>query len=68
MGIFSEEMNIATVVPFFKYGDKHACTNYRPISLLPQFSTILENDLIVKHKSIRISFRYVNVSCISRFN
>lgn len=41
-GIFPTGMKIAKVIPLFKHGDKHHFTNYRPISLLPQFSKILE--------------------------
>ena len=36
-------MKIAKVVPIFKVGDKSSFNNYRPISLLPQFSKIVEN-------------------------
>ena len=36
-------MKIAKVVPLFKSGEKNMFSNYRPISLLPQFSKILEN-------------------------
>lgn len=41
-GIFPEKMKIARVVPIFKAGDNKLLTNYRPVSLLPQFSKILE--------------------------
>ena len=41
-GIFSDEMKIARIIPLFKSGDKQNVSNYRPISLLPQFSNILE--------------------------
>ena len=50
-------MKIAQVLPLYKTGDKHHFTNYRPISLLPQFSKILEklfnnrlDKFIEKHK------------------
>ena len=35
-------MNIARVTPIFKTGDVQSFSNYRPISILPQFSKILE--------------------------
>ena len=35
-------MKIARVIPLFKSGDKSTFTNYRPISILPAFSKILE--------------------------
>ena len=41
-GIFPDEMKIARIIPLFKSGDKQNVSNYRPISLLPQFSKILE--------------------------
>lgn len=41
-GCFPSKMKIAKVIPLFKNDSKHAFTNYRPISLLPQFSKILE--------------------------
>ena len=41
-GIFPNNMKTAKVVPIFKNGDKHCIDNYRPVSLLPQFSKILE--------------------------
>ena len=41
-GIFPSEMEMAKVIPLFKNGNKSDFSNYRPISLLSQFSTILE--------------------------
>ena len=44
-------MKTAKVIPMYKTGNKHHFTNYRPISLLPQFSEILEklfNDRLCK--------------------
>ena len=41
-GVFPDDMKIAKVIPLFKAGDKCFFTNYRPISLLPQFSKVLE--------------------------
>ena len=41
-GIFSDAMKIAKVIQIYKTGAKDEFNNYRPISLLPQFSKILE--------------------------
>uniref|UniRef100_A0A8C6WF21 Reverse transcriptase domain-containing protein n=1 Tax=Neogobius melanostomus TaxID=47308 RepID=A0A8C6WF21_9GOBI len=41
-GEFPNHMKIAKVVPIYKSGDNHLFTNYRPISILPQLSKILE--------------------------
>ena len=41
-GIFPDKLKIAKVSPIFKNGEKDRLTNYRPISVLPCFSKILE--------------------------
>lgn len=55
-GNVPSKMKIAKVIPVFKNGNKSNFNNYRPISLLPQFSKILEkvferrlNKFIEKH-------------------
>ncbi|HAX73373.1 MAG TPA: hypothetical protein DCY20_07605 [Firmicutes bacterium] len=56
-GIFPINMKVAKVILIFKSGDRHLFSNYRPISLLSQFSKILEklfvcrlDNFIDKHK------------------
>ena len=41
-GVFPDDMKTAKVKPLFKSGERNVFTNYRPVSLLPQFSKILE--------------------------
>lgn len=55
-GIFPNKMKTAKVIPVYKSRDRHTLSNYRPVSLLPQFSKILEkifyirlDDFITKH-------------------
>ena len=48
-GVFPTRMKIAKVIPMFKSGTK--VTNYRSISLLPQFSKILEKLFLIRINS-----------------
>ena len=41
-GVFPDSMKTAKVIPLFKAGDKKSFSNYRPFSILTQFSKILE--------------------------
>ena len=47
-GIFPEKLKIAQVIPIHKKGSLNDISNFRPISLLPSISKILEK-LIFKH-------------------
>ena len=47
-GIFPDDLKIARVTPIFKAGDESEMGNYRPISVLPCFSKILERIMHVQ--------------------
>jgi len=63
-GIFPNDMKIAKIIPLFKSGDRKEFSNYRPVSILPQFSKIQEklfyNRLIsfVKDNNIMYNGQY----------
>ncbi len=44
-------MKMAKVIPLFKVGDKQNLSNYRPVSLLSQFSKVLEKIFVQKFDS-----------------
>ena len=46
-GIFPNSLKIAKVTPIFKKGNPHQTDNYRPISLLPVISKVLEKVVIL---------------------
>ena len=60
-GIIPDRMKVAKVTPIFKKDEKHSISNYRPISVLPCFSKILEwpydyitlNDILFKQLGFR---------------
>ena len=41
-GVFPKQLKLAKVIPLFKSGDDMLFNNYRPVSILPIFSKILE--------------------------
>ena len=47
-GIVPNELKIARVIPLFKSGDISLFSNYRPVSVLPLFSKILERLMYVR--------------------
>ena len=44
-GMFPESMKVALVLPLHKKGDRKTLSNFRPISLLPIFSKVMEKCL-----------------------
>ena len=51
-GIFPEQLKVAKITPIFKKGEKYILGNYRPISILPVISKVLERIMynrIYKH-------------------
>ena len=58
-GVFPGKMKLAKVIPIFKSNDKLSVNNYRPISLLPVFSKVLEK---LMHKRL-VSFLLINATC-----
>ena len=42
-GIFPDKLKLAKVIPIYKKGEQALINNYRPISLLPVISKVLEN-------------------------
>jgi len=47
-GLFPKSLKCSRTVPVFKSGQASRCDNYRPISLVPTFSKILEKIVAVK--------------------
>jgi len=50
-GFFPDKMKTAKVIPLFKAGNKQCFNNYRPVSVLSQFSKVLENLFVYKFDS-----------------
>ena len=42
LGIFPSKLKIAKIIPVYKKDDKHLFQNYRPISILPNISKLIE--------------------------
>ena len=59
-GVFPSALKIAKVLPIYKGSDRDIASNYRPISILPHFSKILEK--ILKHNLTDFINKYKIIS------
>ena len=64
-GVFPDHMKIAKSIPIFKNGQKTDCTNYRPISILSQFSKILEKLFNLRLEKIQDANKILSWNIVS---
>ena len=64
LSIFPEQMKLARVTPIFKSGDCHDPNNFRPVSVLPALSKILEK---VMHKKLNSFLEKNKILCDSQY-
>ena len=55
-GTFPNELKKAKVIPLHKNGDNEKLTNYRPVSILPLFSKILEKLMYTRLMASSLAF------------
>ena len=48
LGVFPDHMKLATITPIFKGGSKLDVSNYRPVSVLPTISKVLEKLMLTR--------------------
>ena len=63
-GIFPEKLKIAKVIPIYKKDDNKLFNNYRPISLLPVISKIVEKCM---YKQLYHYFQQNNMFCANQY-
>lgn len=63
-GTFPSQLKIAVIKPIYKSGDKTKMTNYRPISILPYISKIIEK---VMHARMMDHISEHDVLCSTQF-
>jgi len=59
-GIFPNKAKIAKVIPIYKSKKKNCVDNYRPVSLLPCFSKILEKIILNRMEAFADKFNILN--------
>ena len=57
-GCVPKDLKIAKVIPFYKTGDQKSFNNYRPISVLPCFSKILEK-IVYKRMLLHLNKQHI---------
>ena len=62
IGIFPDSLKIAKVHPIFKKGDATVTTNYRPISVLPILSKMLEKIILRRIEEYLEEWNYITDS------
>ena len=63
-GIFPKKLKIAVIKPVFKSGEKTDMNNYRPISILPYISKVVEK---VMHHRMMDHITQNNILCCNQF-
>ena len=63
-GVFPEKLKIAKVIPIYKKDDNNFFNNYRPISLLPVISKIVEKCM---YKQLYHYFQQNNMFCANQY-
>ena len=63
-GIFPEKLKVARVTPIYKKGDAHLFDNYRPISVLPSVSKVIER---VMHNQLHEYFTRLKLYYSSQY-
>ncbi|XP_065662813.1 uncharacterized protein LOC136085434 [Hydra vulgaris] len=64
-GIVPEKLKIARITPVFKTGDDSIISNYRPISILPCFSKLLERIMYNRlFNYLSENNMYMNMQCL----
>jgi len=61
-GVFPDHFKLAKVIPIYKNGDKNLMSNYRPISLLPIISKIMEKLLLKRLQSYLAKINFFSKS------